>query len=306
MSTTNDQSRNLLSELSDNLADAVERVTPSLVRVDARRRFGATGIIWSADGLIVTADHVIEREDDIKIGLPDGRELPGRLVGRDPGTDLAVVKIDATGLTPAQASTGEARIGQLALAVGRARGNHPAVTLGVISGVGGPWRTWRGGTIEQVIRADVTLYPGFSGGPLVDPEGHVIGMNTSSLSRGLPVTLPYNAIARIVEALVTKGKIARGYLGIATQPVALPDTLKSAAGLTQESGLLIVSVEPESPAERAGLLLGDIVVAFAGEPVTEPQALQARLGASSVGTQQQLRVLRGGQMTDVTITVGER
>lgn len=179
-------------------------------------------------------------------------------------------------------------------------------TLGVIGAVSGPWRTWRGGTIDHAIRSDATLYPGFSGGPLIDTEGRLIGMNTSFLSRGLSVTLPAAMVERVVEALVSKGKVTRGYLGIATQPVALPQALRSQLGLTQESGLLIVGVEPDSPAERGGLLFGDIVIAFGGQPTTDPQSLQALLGPGSAGTQQPVRVVRGGAIADTTVTVGER
>lgn len=306
MSTGNTGSTNLLTEVSDSLADAVATGARSVVRVDARRRLGATGIIWRADGFIVTADHVLERDDDITVGLPDGRDLPARIVGRDPGTDIAVLRVDATGLTAATISPTEARLGHLVLALGRPRGSEPMATLGVVGAVSGPWRTWRGGTIDHAIRSDVTLYPGFSGGPLIDTEGRVVGMNTSFLSRGLPVTLPSAVVERVVEALVSKGKVTRGYLGIATQPVALPQALRAQLGLTQESGLLVVGVEPDSPAERAGLLLGDIVIAFGGQPTTDPQSLQAQLGPGSAGTQQPVRVIRGGAIVDTTVTVGER
>ncbi|MFO7272553.1 S1C family serine protease [Sphaerobacter thermophilus] len=306
MSIGNTGSTNLLTELSDSLANAVATGARSIVRIDARRRIGATGIIWRADGLIVTADHVLEREDDITVGLPDGRDLPARIVGRDPGTDIAVLRVDADGLTAATISPVEARLGHLVLALGRPRGSEPMATLGVIGAVSGPWRTWRGGTIDHAIRSDATLYPGFSGGPLIDTEGRLIGMNTSFLSRGLSVTLPAAMVERVVEALVSKGKVTRGYLGIATQPVALPQALRSQLGLTQESGLLIVGVEPDSPAERGGLLLGDIVIAFGGQPTTDPQSLQALLGPGSAGTQQPVRVVRGGAIADTTVTVGER
>ncbi|MDI3340286.1 MAG: trypsin-like peptidase domain-containing protein [Sphaerobacter sp.] len=306
MSTSNAGSTNLLTALSDSLADAVATAAPSVVRVEARRRLGATGIVWHADGLIVTADHVVERDDDITVGLPDGRDVRAHIVGRDPGTDVAVLRVDATGLMAATAAPGAARVGHLVLALGRPHGGEPMATLGLVGAVAGPWRTWRGGTVEQVIRSDVTLYPGFSGGPLIDTEGRLIGMNTSVLSRGLPVTLPHAVLARVVEALVARGKVSRGYLGIATQPVVLPAGLRAQLGLAQESGLLIVQVEPGSPAEQAGLMLGDIVIAFGGQPTPEPQALQARLEPGSVGTQQPVRVIRGGALADLTVTVGER
>lgn len=300
------ENKSILNELSESLADAVERAGQSMVRVSARRRLGATGLIWRPDGLIVTADHVIERDEEITVGLPDGREVGAMLVGRDPGTDLAVLRVDAQGLTAVTPSTQTARVGHLVLALGRPRDGAPLATLGVVAAVGGSWRTWRGGSVEGAIRSDVTLYPGFSGGPLVDSEGHLLGLNSSRLGRGLAVTLPHAAVTRIVDALVAQGKVRRAYLGIATQPVALPAGLRTSLGLSQEAGLLVVGIEPDSPAERAGLLLGDILVAFAGQPVADLRALQERLSADTVGTTQTLRIIRGGQSADVSITVGER
>lgn len=298
--------KSLLKELSDTLANAVESAGRWTVRVDARRRLGATGVIWRPDGLIVTADHVVERDDDITIGLPDGREAAARVVGRDPGTDIAALKVDLQGLTAAPVSRADARAGNLVLALGRPHAGPAMATLGVVSAVGGTWRTWRGGTIDGVIRSDVTLYPGFSGGPLVDAEGNLAGINSSILGRGLAVTLPHAVVTRVVDALVSQGKVRRGYLGIATQPVTLPAALRSALGLSQETGLLVVGIEADSPAERGGLLIGDILVALGGRAVADIQSLQERLGPESAGTTQQLRIVRGGQTTDLTIAIGER
>ncbi len=298
--------KTVLAALSDELADAVARAGASTARVSARRRLGATGLVWRADGVIVTADHVVEREEEIRVGLPDGREVPARLLGRDPGTDLAALKVDVEGLTPATPSAGEAKVGHLVLALGRPHDGAPLATLGVVSAVGGAWRTWRGGTLEGVVRSDVTLYPGFSGGPLVDAAGNVIGLNTSLLGRGLTVTIPYQAVDRVIAALVERGKVRRGFLGVATQPVALPGPLRQSLGLSQETGLMIVGVEPDSPAERAGLLLGDVLVAFGGQPTDDIEALQRQLGPESVGAERAARVVRAGQVADVLVTVGER
>ncbi len=299
-------STNLLIDVSDSLANVVEEAQPWIVRVSGRRRFGATGMLWSADGLIVTADHVIERPDDITIGLPDGRELQATLVGRDQGTDLALLKVDATGLAAAELRSGPVKVGHLALALGRPRGDQVMASLGVVSAVGGTWRTWRGGSIEGVIRSDVTLYPGFSGGPLLAASGQVMGLNTSILARGLAVTIPSEVLSRVVEALLSGTGTKRGFLGVATQPVRLPDNLRSALGLEQETGLLIVNVEDGSPAEHAGMLLGDTLVAFGGRDTSEITALQDALGPGSAGSQQSARIVRAGQLTEVTVTIGER
>jgi S1-C subfamily serine protease len=308
MSTESSQpsEKSIVVEFSDSLADAVALAGQSIVQVSARRRVGATGLIWSADGLIVTADHVIQRVEEIEIGLPDGRDIAARLIGRDPGTDIAVLKVDAGGLTPAVPSATESKVGHLVLALGRPFGGSPMATMGIVSAAGGAWRTWRGGRIEGVVRSDVTLYPGFSGGPLIDGSGRVIGMNSSALARGLAVTVPHAVLRRVAQALTSQGKVRHGYLGIAAQPVGLPDSLRQRAGLTVETGLLLVGVEPGSPADRAGLLLGDILVAFAGGSTGGLEALNDRLGPDSVGTQQVAKIVRGGEVMDITVTVGER
>lgn len=297
---------NVLVELSQNLAAAVEAARPWMVRVSGRRRFGATGMVWSTDGLIVTADHVIDRSENVKVGLPDGRELPATLVARDPATDLALLKVSTSDLSAAEFISEPVSVGHLVLALGRPRGDQPSASLGVVSAVGGAWRSWRGGSIEGVIRSDVTLYPGFSGGPLLSATGKVIGLNTSILARGLAVTIPQPVIDRVVKVLSSGEDTRRGYLGIATQPVRLPEGLRSALNLEQETALLIVNVEAGSPAEAAGFLLGDTLIAFAGHEMSEISTLQDSLGPGSAGSQQSARLIRGGQLADLDITIGER
>jgi S1-C subfamily serine protease len=276
------------------------------VRVSGRPRYGATGIVWSADGLIITADHVVDRDEDITIGLADGRELAATLVGRDRATDLALLKVDAGDLTPASFSTDAARIGQLVLAIGNPHGDQAMASLGVVSAVGSTLRSWRGGSIEGVIRSDVTLYPGFSGGPLLGADGQVVGLNTSNLARGLAVAIPHAVLSRVVDALSSGRGTKRGYLGIATQPVRLPDGLRTALGLKQETGLLIVNVEAESPAEQAGLFLGDTLIAAGERETADINGLQDALGPGSAGSPLVAKVVRAGQRTDVTVTIGER
>ncbi|HEX7102208.1 MAG TPA: trypsin-like peptidase domain-containing protein [Nitrolancea sp.] len=300
------QSPNLLVELSNSMADLVASIQPSIVRVSGRPRYGATGIVWSADGLIITADHVVDRDEDITIGLADGRELAATLVGRDRATDLALLKVDAGDLTPASFATDAARVGQLVLAIGNPHGDQAMASLGVVSAVGNTLRSWRGGSIDGVIRSDVTLYPGFSGGPLLGADGQVVGLNTSNLARGLAVAIPHSVLSRVVDALSSGRGTKRGYLGVATQPVRLPDGLRSALGLKQETGLLIVNVEAESPAEQAGLFLGDTLIAAGDRETADINGLQDALGPGSAGSHLVAKVVRAGQLTDVTITIGER
>lgn len=294
----------VLAQVSDGLAAAVETVSASVVLVSGRRRLPASGIAWSAD-VIVTADHVIER-DEIEVVLPDGARLAASIAGRDPGSDVAVLRVAGAKLTPVQrAPAGSARVGSLVLAVGRPSGEGPMASLGVVGAIGGPWRTFRGTEVEGYLRTDTTFFPGFSGGPLVDAEGRVVGMNSSRLGRGAGLTLPVAALERITADLLSGGKVRRAYLGVSSQVAKLPAALAALAG-GRETGLLIVSVEPGSPADAAGILIGDILVEFGGQPVADTDGLQAQLGPSRIGQATRASVLRGGELKALSVTVGER
>lgn len=294
----------VLEQVSSDLAAAVERAGASVVRVDARRRFPASGIVWSNEGVIVTAQHVVRREEGITVGLADGRIVGAALLALDPSTDVAVLRAEASDLTPpAWADDAALKVGQLALAVGRP-GESLQASLGVIATLEGAWRSPAGGQIERYVQSDLTMYPGFSGGALVDAAGEVIGLNTSALLRGASVTVPAATLRRVVEALLAHGHVRRGYLGIGSQPVRLPDALASDLG--QETGLLLISVEPDSPAGRAGLLLGDTIVGLAGERVRHLDDLQALLGSDRVGQAVMVRFVRGGSVEEREVTIGER
>jgi S1-C subfamily serine protease len=296
-----------LAAFSRDLADAAAQVGRSVVRVNARRHMPGSGTVWTNDGVIVTADHVVEVEEGITLSLPDGGEAPAELVGRDPGSDLAVLRTSAAGLAPAQpAALADLRVGQLVLAVGRSWGANLTATLGVISTLTGPWRTWRRGTLDNLVLSDVTLFPGFSGGPLVDVAGRVLGVNSSLLARGVGAALPAELVERVVRQLLAQGRVRRGYLGVSTYPVALPQSLAEQYGLNQRSGLLINGVEPGSPADKAGLLLGDVLVALEGQPVTDGDDLLGLLGPERVGVQVALTIIRGGEQRQLPATVGER
>jgi S1-C subfamily serine protease len=299
------ESRSALTQLSDAFADAVEKAARSTVTVKARRRFPASGIIWS-DGVVVTSSHVVERDHDIKVVLGEGGEKEATLAGRDPGSDLAVLRVEGAKPAAVRASDGDIKVGHMVLAIGRP-GDDPMASSGVVSTVGGPWRSMLGGTqLESYIRADVTFYPGFSGGPLVDGAGQVIGINTSRLGRGAGLTIPAGAADRVVAVLLKSGRIKRGYLGIGNQPVRLPKALAAKLGRQQERGLLIVSVEGGTPADKAGLLVGDIAVALAGQAVEDTDDLQQLLGPERVGKATTISILRGGDLREVKVTVGER
>jgi len=292
-----------LSTLSQDLAALVEAAGKSVVRVEARPRMPASGVVW-ADGVIVTAHHVVEFEDEISLGLPDGQSAAATFVGRDATTDLAVLRTEAKGLTPAVwADPAGLRVGHLVLALGRPDENVMA-SLGMVYGLEGEWRTPTGAHVERFVHTDVTMYPGFSGGPLVDAQGQFVGVNTSGLLRRLNVVLPPATVRRAVETLLAHGRVRRGYLGIGSQPVRLPAALAQSLG--QETGLLIVSVEAESPADRNGLLLGDTIVAIAGEPVRQMDDLLVALSGDRIGTPVPVRVVRGGVAKEIPVVIGER
>jgi S1-C subfamily serine protease len=295
---------NVLSELSEGLAQTVAAAGKSVVRVEGRRRLPASGFAWEVEGVIATANHVLESDDEIEVGLADGQSVQATLVGRDPSTDLAVLRAETPGLSPpGWAEPDGVRVGNIALALGRP-GRYVQATLGIVSALGDGWRTRAGGKIDRYLQTDVVMYPGFSGGPLVDASGRVIGLNTSALLRGVTVSIPLPTIRRVVETLLAHGRVRRGYLGVGAQVVPLPDAVDK--GLDQETGLLLVSVEPDSPAQRGGLMLGDTIVSLNGQPVRHLDDLLSLLSGESVGTSAPVRIVRGGQLQELSVTIGER
>jgi S1-C subfamily serine protease len=287
------------------MAEAVAKAGASTVLVDARRRMPASGIAYAAE-LILTADHVVERDDDLRILLPDGEQMPVSLAGRDPGSDLALLRLERAVLVPAQPATQEARVGQLALALGRPNEEGIQASLGVVSAVGGPVRTRRSSLLDRYLRTDTIPYPGFSGGPLIDAAGSVLGVNTSGLAPGVSLTIPASLAWGVAQALALHGHVRRGYLGIRSQPVSIPAAQRQALGREQEAGLLLVGVEEDSPAAQGGLMVGDILVGLAGEPIDDPDQLLSRLVGAIVGQPTQVEILRGGQLLKIQVKIGER
>jgi S1-C subfamily serine protease len=293
-----------LVALSDALASAVETAGPSIVRVEGRRRLPASGIIWSADGLIVTAHHVVEQDENIGIGLADGRTVTATLVGRDPTTDLALLRAPAEGLpVPAWADGESLHVGHFALALGRP-GHSVMATLGIVSALKKDWRTPAGGQLDYYLQTDALMYPGFSGGPLVNAAGQFIGLNTSGMLRDITLAIPAGTIRRVADALLRHGRVQRGYLGVGAQTVRLPKAI--AEQLSQETGLLLGSVEAGSPAERSGLFMGDTLLSFAGQPTAHLDDLLAALSGDRAGQTVPVRLLRGGQVTEVNVLIGEQ
>ncbi len=297
--------QNVLVELSDALADAAEKAGKATVLVNARRRIPASGVVYAAD-LVLTADHIVEREEDIKVIFADGTEIPAKVAGRDAGSDLAVLKLERPAATVAEATKSPARLGQLALVLGRPSPDGIEASLGTVSAIGGPIRTGRGGMLERYIRTDSISYPGFSGGPLVAADGTVLGVNTSGLANGAAITIPADVAWKIADTLVKHGRIKRGYLGIRSQTVEIPEASQNTLKREQGTGLLVVGVENNSPASKGGFIVGDILVAVAGTPVLHHDELFVRLDGDLAGKSTPIEILRGGQPQTLNVQVGER
>jgi S1-C subfamily serine protease len=305
MESNSPEGASALLALSQELAAAVERAGRSVVAVQARPRVPSSGVHWRT-GVIVTADHTIKHDEEISVRLPGGEAVSAVLVGRDVSTDLAVLKLPGAASPVADiGDVGILRVGHMVLALGRSSERGVSASWGVVSALGGPWRSWHGGQIDQFIRPDVSLYPGFSGGPLVNAHGQVIGINTTG-PRNMALTIPASTVNRVVDQLLEKGRIMRGYLGLGLQPVRLPESLQQRLNLSRASGVIIVAVEPDSPAERAGVLIGDVLVALDGQSVSDPADVQALLGPERVGMTIGVSIIRAGLLTDRSIIVGER
>lgn len=289
-----------LQQLSSALADAVQAAGASVVTVDARPRFPASGVV-TAPGLVLTAGHAIQH-DEIKVTLPDGEELSAELLGRDPQSDLALLKFSAAKGAAAETNP-EPQVGQLALALGRPTPEGVQASLGIVSAIGGPVRSHHGGLLESYLRTDAIPYPGFSGGPLVDAEGRVLGINTSGLGGGASLTIPAKLAWKIAAAIQEHGGVKRGYLGLRSQLVELP---AGALKRDQTTGLLVMGVEKDSPAAAGGLIVGDIVVGFAGQPAADHDELLLQLNSGVVGKAVDVEILRGGKPQLTKVTIGEQ
>ncbi|SPF31732.1 PDZ/DHR/GLGF domain protein [Candidatus Sulfopaludibacter sp. SbA4] len=287
---------NELAALSNELAAAVEQAGRSVVAVHARPRFSSSGVFWRP-GVIVTAQHTIRREEEITVTLPDGTNAAATLAGSDPGTDVAVLKVESAGPAAAARVSAPPAPGNLALTIGRSEDSGVNATMGIVSAVSGSWRTWRGGRLDHYIRLDLTLYPGSSGGVVISTAGEVIGIATSALSRIAGVAIPASTIDRVADEILARGRVSRGYLGVGLQPVELPDHHK---------GLIVLSLAPDGPAAKAGVLIGDILVSLGGSAVDDTDDIQGVLELHPVGQSVVAAVLRGGVSREIAIVVGER
>jgi S1-C subfamily serine protease len=302
----NNPGENIGLAVSEAVANAVERAGQVTVLVNARRRLPLSGLLIAPDQ-VLTASHGVERETDIQVFLPDGSEAVAALAGRDSGVDLAVLKLQTpTGLVSGAPVTAPARVGNLVAAVARPSTEGVQASFGLVTAVGGDLRTGHGALIQRYLVTDAVPYPGFSGGPLVDLGGRVLGMNTSGLVRGMSLAIPADAAFETARVLAEHGHIRRGYLGIRSQVVELPAQAREALGRAQETGLLVVGVETDGPAAGGGLMVGDILVGLNGQPVSDHDELLSRLAGDVVGRPSAIEVVRGGQVQSVTVNIGEK
>lgn len=295
-----------LVSLSNELAKLVDEYQFHVVAVHGGGHYPSSGVHWRP-GVVVTADHTVGRDEDIQITLPNGERVAAELAGRDSGTDIAVLKAEGLGASAAPAGEFEAaKVGELALVLGRSPNSGPNASLGIISAISGPWRTWRGGRLDQYIRLDATLFPNSSGGAVVDCCGHILGIATSALSRVAGLAIPASAINRVTDAVLKKGYVPRGYVGIGAQPVAIPDALRASLSIPNRSGVMVVSVERGGPADQAGVFLGDILVAMGTTTLEQIDDLRSFSESGVIGASVVVKLIRAGALQDVTMTLGER
>jgi len=292
----------LLTSFSNQLADAVSAAAPSVVQVQGRRR-PASGLVYG-DDVVLTTVRALGREDGLHVRRHDGATLDADLAGWDPTTSLAVLRVAGLGTPAIAPATSAARVGHLALAVARSWSNAITASAGLVSVIGGPLPTGRRRAIDEVIRTTAPMHDGFAGGAFLDTSGALIGIATAAAIRGLGVVIPAAIAWKTAATVLEHGSLKRGYLGIAGQPVALPENQRGADG--REHALLVVGVTSGSPAAAAGVLVGDVLLDFDGHAVDTPEDLLDLLGGDRVGRQVTLRVRRGTAVTETTVTVGER
>lgn len=297
--------RAIWADFSDELALVTEAAGQFVVALQANETHATSGVMWQ-QGVVVTANHSAP-QDAVTALLPGGKSAGARIKGRDPSTDLAIFTIESKDEPPAvRGDAGLLRVGHFVLALARTRRGNLTASSGIISGLMDGWQTWRGGHIDRFIRPDITLYRGYSGGPLVNTKGEVVGMNTTGLRRGAPIAVPTSTVTRVVDELLAKGHIAQPYLGVALQAVSLPDDIIAKLKSEAHHGLLIVHLQNKGPAARAGLMLGDIVTEIAGKPIARLARLHGIFSEQRVGDSVTLSLVRSGEPKQISVTLGDR
>jgi S1-C subfamily serine protease len=290
-----------LLEFSDELANVVAAVEPSILQVQGRRR-PASGLAFGPD-LVLTTSRALGREDRLHVKRADGHEVPAEVAGWDPATRLVVLRATGLDARPAVPADAPARVGHFVLALGRSWSNQITATTGIVSVIGGPLPTGPGRAIDRVIRTSAPMHQGFAGGALADGRGHVVGVATAAEIRGLAVVVPVDIAWAVAERLVEHGTVPRGYLGLAGQTVQMSERQRTGE---HDQALLVVGVSPGSPAEAGGILVGDLLMTFDGHAIRSPVDLLELLQGDRVGRAVTVRVIRGDAPIDVTLTVGTR
>ncbi len=299
------QSSGVWNSLSKSISEAIEAVQDSIVTIHRGGRSTSSGVVWRP-GVIVTVRNGLRRNEVVKVAHR-GEPFNASVAGTDAGTDLAVLRVEANGLKPADTSGLEStRVGELVLSVGRSVLGDISASSGIIARLGSPWRTWRGGQIDRLIRPDVRLYVGQSGSALVNEHHRVLGINSPALARNAIITVPTQTIDRVVDAILERGHVPRPFLGVAMQAVPVPEALRAQFAEGADQVLLVLHVEPNAPAASAGVLVGDLIASLNGDPVHDVRDALHRIAGLSVGDSVSLVVIRGGARMELTLTVADR
>jgi len=295
-----------LIDLSNALARETDRAAASIVAIHTEARGSSSGVVWRT-GVIITAEHALRHDEEIQVTLPDGRVVPAALAGRDASTDLAVLKC-AEAVSPVSEISDVATIkpGSLVLVVGRTRASGPVAALGAVSLVAAERRTWIGVPISPYIRLDVGLQPTAVGGAVIDAYGRAIGIATPRFARFGAIAVPASTVNRVVDALLQAGHIPQGYLGVGLHPIRLPDALRQTLQRNEKTAAIVVEVEPDGPADKAGIMIGDLLISFGAHPISRVEDVHAQLSADVMGKSIVVKFVRGGAAQETSIVVGER
>jgi S1-C subfamily serine protease len=295
-----------LIELSNALARETDRAAASVVAIHTEARGSSSGVVWR-NGVIVTAEHALRRDEEIRVTLPDGRVVPATLAGRDASTDLAVLKCEEATKSVGEISDAAAiKPGSLVLVVGRTRASGPVAALGAVSLVASERRTWIGAPISPYVRLDVGLQPTAVGGAVIDAYGRAIGIATPRFARFGAIVIPATTVNRVADALLQAGHVPQGYLGVGLHPVRLPEALRQSLGRDEKTVAIVVEVEPGGPAHKAGIMIGDLLISFGAHPIAQVEDVHAQLAAGEIGKPVVVKLVRGGAAQEATIVVGER
>jgi S1-C subfamily serine protease len=292
--------------ISNELAETTAKIGAHTVAVHTEARGSSSGVIWRP-GIVVTTEHALRRDEEIQVTLPDGKTASAKLAGRDGSTDIAVLKCEEATAAPGAFGDSDAlRAGHLTLVVGRTRVSGPVAALGFVSLVTKERRLWGGGAVSPYLRLDVALQRTAIGGAVVDAAGKIVGIATPKFAPAGALAVPVSTVQRVVDALLEKGHIARGYLGVGLQPVRLPESLRQTLQRKEKTAAIVLEVEPDGPASQAGVVIGDILMKLDGTPVTRLEDVQAHLHGEGIGKTVRAEFLRGGAPREVLIVVGER